>query len=359
MRIVIMHGSIVLHDAIGNDIEEMYFFFSDKGIDTCCYAINAYNTNLSYISEDVLKEYIDDSENVLIYHHSIYWEFGEEILDLCKCRIIFAYHNITPGSFFYGYSKAAQENCEKGREQTRRFVNKYKKAYWLADSEYNALDLQGADYCIRPVFHHADNWVSIEPDGRILEGLVCSGKLDLLFVGRISPNKGIKKLIKMVDWYARNFDSCIRIHIIGKFNAEMNKFNSEVKDLIESYGLENLIEFVGEIDDSKLKAYYLGCDIFTCASEHEGFCVPIIEAQCMGLPIIAVDTSAVAETIGENQIVVPKSCRELAAACEVLKDSVDYRKYIREQGYKNYKNRFSKRVLLNEFDRIMSIIGVY
>ena len=102
------------------------------------------------------------------------------------------------------------------------------------------------------------------------------------------------------------------------------------------------MEFIGEINDATLLAYYLGSDMLVCASEHEGFCVPIVEAQYMGLPILALGECAVPETIGREQLVLEKRPEVFAAAIHVLQHHSDYREYVIEKGIQNVQQRFSQ-----------------
>ena len=71
----------------------------------------------------------------------------------------------------------------------------------------------------------------------------------------------------------------------------------------------------GSVSDEALAAYYATSDVFVCASEHEGFCVPIVEAMGFGLPVVAFDAGAVPETAGTGALVVEdKSPLALATA---------------------------------------------
>ena len=56
--------------------------------------------------------------------------------------------------------------------------------------------------------------------------------------------------------------------------------------------------FTGSVSQEALAAYYQNADLFMIMSEHEGFCVPILEAFYSGVPVIAFDSSAIRETMG-------------------------------------------------------------
>ena len=110
MNVAIIHQTVTKHDAIGNDIEAMFHFFNRMG--TCLvYAEHQFNDCISYISKTELLKWIQEKDNLLIYHHSVFWEDGERILDACCCKIIIRYHNITPPAFFQPYNQHHFNQC--------------------------------------------------------------------------------------------------------------------------------------------------------------------------------------------------------------------------------------------------------
>ena len=201
MKVVIMHRTIAVHDAIGADISRMMDCLSQ---DHACYAYceNLLNKNLCALSDDPVQEIIQDKSNLIIYHHSGYWKEGLDLLKRAKCKIIIRYHNITPPHFFKQYSDDHMQFCQEGLKQTDTLVSDFKNALWLSDSKYNISDFEkGIRYKVLPPLNYIDKWKDCTPDNRILKELIDSGKINLLFVGRIVPNKSIDFL----------FDSSIRL----------------------------------------------------------------------------------------------------------------------------------------------------
>lgn len=352
MKVLIMHQTVARHDAIGNDIEMMYSILS-KNYLCLVYAENQLNDNVKYINREELSSMLGDKELVVIYHHSVFWKVGEEILDHFYGKLIIRYHNITPPEFFEQYNEMHYQQCLKGREQTVRFVEKYPQAFWLADSEYNAKDLIGVPkkrIGICQPFHKIENWNKVHPDEEILKDLLESKEINLLFVGRVAPNKGHLFLLEILRVYLLNYDNNIKMRIIGKFDSNLEVYNQILKENIERYGLSKNIEFVGEINDATLASYYLGSDFFVCASEHEGFCVPILEAQSMGLPVIALDCAAVPDTGGEGQILLRKDARLFAAAIRVLSQQAESYQYMQNLGMDNFKNNHLHQHIAMKFE---------
>ena len=354
-KVLIMHQTITKHDAIGNDIECMYQLLN-KNSDCKCFAENKFNGNLQYATEQEAHDIIADKEGIVLYHHSVNWPLGEKLIQNCKATLIFRYHNITPPEFFAPYNVDYRNSCDQGRKQTERLIEAFPHALWMADSPFNVLDLGKADQSkidICAPFHKIESWSNTLPDEGVLQKLIFDKRHKVLFVGRVAPNKGHSMLFDIMDAYCRNFDSNIKLYVIGKFDEGLAPYNQLIKDKIRRYQLEDKVEFVGEINDAILMAYYLGCDVFLCTSDHEGFCVPIIEAQKFQLPIIAKDSCAVPDTIGKNQILLNEDVNEYAAAIRLLTTKKDMRDYLRENGSINFEQRFSYKTIETTFKKIM------
>lgn len=360
MKVIIMHQTVTNHDAIGNDIAAMYAVLQEK-YECIVFAENRLNSGLSYIDEDNVKDLLGDQNNLVFYHHSVFWEKGEALLKNTRAKIIFRYHNITPPHFFEPYNEFHTAQCSKGREQTNRLVEQFPEALWLCDSEYNSNDIAGVEkerIQICPPFHKIENWASGLPDERIMKELLYSRAINLLFVGRVAPNKGHLFLLDVLQAFRTNYSEEICLWIIGKFDDGLPGYNQLIEEKIAQYGLRNNIRFVGEITDATMSAYYLGCDAYVCASEHEGFCVPIVESQYFKLPILAMRSSAVPETMGANQVVLGNDPKEYAAAIHLLAERQGYRKLLRDAGRKNYDQRFSATMIERAFLRAMKFWNI-
>lgn len=351
MNILMMHQTVAMHDAIGNDIEAIYKLLNTR-YHCRVYADNQFNKNIKYIDKDEFLEMIQLPDTIILYHHSVYWAEGYELLKKAKCKIIFRYHNITPPEFFANYNAFHEYQCAEGRKQTDIFVKEFKDAFWISDSEFNALDLQEVPkdkLAICAPFHKMDEWGKKVPDETILHTLIENDAINLLFVGRVVPNKGHQMLLDILRVFMINYSEKIKLRVIGKFDDGLAEYNRIIKNTIQEYGLEESIEFIGEINDSTLMAYYLGSDMLVCTSEHEGFCVPIIEAQYFGLPIIALRECAVPETIGQNQIVLDKYVEQFAAGIHVLANNQEYKQFLINNGLNNFESRFSIPILEDKF----------
>lgn len=361
MKFVIMHESVTNHDAIGNDIAGMYQVLNERHM--CrVYAIVQKNERLTYISEQELDHWMESPDTVIIYHHSVFWEHGYQKIKGFKGEIIFRYHNITPEHYFQPYNQHYFEKCKQGREQTSLLIRDFPTAYWLSDSGYNSLELDVGDRTnkeICPPFHKIAEWSEITPNERILRELIDNHELNILFVGRIVPNKGYLHLLEVIRIYVSCYEDRVHLRVIGKFDNDLSKFNELIRKQIHTYHMKSMVEFIGETDDSTLLSYYLGSDAMLCCSEHEGFFVPGIEAQSLGLPVVAFNEGAVPETLGDNQLLFERNVYQCAAALRFIHENDEVKNFFIRAGIQNYQRRFSKEIIRKQFvSAVERMIGV-
>ncbi|WP_160044147.1 glycosyltransferase [Paenibacillus sp. USDA918EY] len=355
INIILLHQTVADGDAIGNDISEMFRILKQQGYQVSVYCEHQHsNGEMCFITYNELLDKIKNPHNLIIYHHSIYWEKGEEIIKKSLCNVVVRYHNITPNYFFEEYSKRYYDTTTKGREQTRRLAS-YKRFRWLSDSLYNnneilELGVDKTQTCVIPPFHKIELVSQIEPDYITLDLLLNSDDINILFVSRVAPNKGHLNICYVANSYKKIFGDNFKVWVVGGFDDELRKYNESIFSLIHQFNLENNITFTKKISPEELKSYFLGCDIFLCLSEHEGFGVPLIESQYFNLPVVAISSSAVDETLGENQLVFDNFNDELiASAINLISNNKQTRDYLISKGKDNYNNRFSPKLLEEKF----------
>jgi len=351
MKAVLLHQTIAKHDAVGNDITHMYEILGRKH-EVSVYCEHLLNRGLRQISREELIDIGRDEKNLLVYHHSNYWEQGEQILNSARAKVIIKYHNITPPFFFEPYFEAYRLLCKKGREQTERVFREYPEFFWMGASCYNLADagIYGhPNTAIVPPFNNVEQWRATVPNEAVLKFLLESTTLNMLFVGRVAPNKGHKTLIEIVREYGSRYGHNIALHIIGKKDEALLTYNKEVDEVVSEYGLAPHIRWVFEIDDPTLLAYYLGCDLYLTCSDHEGFCIPIIEAQSLRLPVVAKGSTAVPETIGEDQPLFEDRLSEYVDEIRKIEKDRSYKDHLIEKGLENYQRRFTNRRIEDKF----------
>ena len=351
MKFIIMHETAESHDAIGNDILGMYTFLREKH-DCRVFASRARRQDLEYMEQEEMEKAILDPSLILIYHHSINWDYGWKVLNRAKCRIVIRYHNITPPEYFEPYSKNMTAQCRRGWEMTRNMERALPQAFWLCASRFNAgtLNVPEDRIGICPPFHRIGRWKEVIPDESVLREMADSAGINLIFVGRFVPNKGHLSAMKAVQLYCRNYDQKITLRLLGKFGPEMRTYRSYLQRFIRENHLSQNVQLIEEVSEAKLLSYYLGSDLLFCCSDHEGFCVPVAEAQYLCLPVIATAASAVPETLGENQLCLENNPRLLAAAIHTVAESPEYAEFLSRKGSENYQRRFSEEAIRKVFE---------
>lgn len=245
-----------------------------------------------------------------IYHHSIGTEITPHLLEFHgpKCLI---YHNITPAEFFLPYRPEFATILAQGREDLHRLAGEFPIS--CGDSAFNASELAEAGFPqpgVLPLAINPAKW-AILPDPQLM-GTLQDGRTNLLFVGRFAPNKKQDELIIVFSHYLA-LDPTARLILVGK-PEEGDPYVAHIRDLISSLGLEESVIITGSIPDAQLAAYYRTAHLFWSMSEHEGFCVPLIEAMWFDVPVLAFKSSAVPETLGDAALLFSAKADLMALA---------------------------------------------
>jgi glycosyltransferase involved in cell wall biosynthesis len=304
-RIAILSPSLSTGDAVTNDVLGMYDTLAEQDNVVRVFAETHNLTSYRVSSSSKLDRFLTAPDDVLIYHHARGWPPGLDILQHLRCRKVIKYHNVTPARFFSGFSSSDQVLCETGREEVSAVVNAGCDLY-LADSAFNMNELidlgaEPAKCFVVPPFHHADRLAKTVADDSILNKFK-DGKANLLTVGRVVPNKGHLGLLEAFAAFYFNYNRNARLIIVGKGGEGLSPYAKLLYQAVQALGLGGAVVFTGEATDAELTAYYELADAFVTTSEHEGFCVPLIEAMAMQLPISAYASTAIPETIEDAGI---------------------------------------------------------
>jgi glycosyltransferase involved in cell wall biosynthesis len=295
---------------------------------------------------------------LLIYHFSIGWKPGLELLGKLNCRRAIKYHNVTPPEFFARISRWHEEQCRAGREELEDIVRAECDLY-LADSEYNREDLllEGVaeDKCfVVPPFHHVERLQMIEPDLQVLDEFR-DGVTNVLMVGRVAPNKGHAALIEAFATYHYDYNRNSRLLIVGKEAAPFKAYSERLRELLTYTLSDDDVFFMGEVSDSALKAYYLLSNVFVMPSEHEGFCVPLVEAMSMKLPVVAYASTAISAMVdGAGVLLKERRPYLMAEAINrlVREESLAYG--FGMMGWQRYERDFTNEKLEAELFRVLA-----
>lgn len=233
------------------------------------------------------------SDDVVLLHLSV----GSMVNDLfaaLPCRKAIMYHNITPPHFFHGVQEEIARHLVWGREQARALAGKAGVA--MAVSKYNADELAAmghADVRVLPLLLRPDSWRAA-PDGRMLRFLD-DGRVNVLFVGRCAPNKRIEDVLAAFHYFQKFVEPNSRLVHAGSYSG-LERYHGVLLAQAHALQLANVV-FTGAITQAELNACYAGSHVFLCMSEHEGFCIPLLEAMDHGLPVLAHAAAAIPETM--------------------------------------------------------------
>lgn len=219
---------------------------------------------------------------------------------------ILDYHNISPAELVERWLPHLGEEVRLGRKQLADLAPLVE--YAVADSEFNRQELDEAGFArsaVAPLMVDTTNLYS-PPDKRVFDQLAAqkaAGGHDWLFVGQLLPHKAHHDVIKAFACARRVFDPKARLHLVGR--ASCPSYAEALRRFAAKLGLAEVVEFAGSVSSSELSAYYRGCDVLVCCSDHEGFCAPLLEAMHYRLPIVAYGVAAVPETLLDAGIVLP------------------------------------------------------
>lgn len=254
---------------------------------------------------------VSSPQTVCLFHFSIGSAAGRLIYH-APDRLVSIYHNITPARFFLGFHPHLVGLCHHGRRELAAFRPRTELA--LGDSEYNRRELEAAG------FHRTGVLPIVLDLGRyrrtpspVMRALVADGRTNLLFVGRIIPNKRIEDLIAVFAHYRRRQPES-RLLLVGDYRGH-ERYYTRLRERVLSLGLSlaDDVVFTGHVEHDDLLACYAAANVFLCLSEHEGFCVPLLEAMAFSLPVVAYDAGAVRETLrGAGVLLTRKDPEEVA-----------------------------------------------
>ena len=353
-RIAIVSLAISRGDAVGNDALEMQRILTARGHAVELFSSSCSKTSTSTKDVADLPSYLaDDPRGILIYHHAIGWGGGVELLRRVTCRRVVKYHNVTPGRFFAGFPGHSQRLCQHGREQLRELAQADCDLY-LSDSPYNQGELieagAPAERCtVVPPFHHIDRLHGLTADPEILRQLN-DGLTNLLFVGRRAPNKGHRYLLDAFAVYHEHYERNSRLLLVGRQDRSLASYTNLLREQASRLGVLDSILFIDGVSDAELKAYYQRASAFVLASEHEGFCVPVVEAMALQVPIVAYGTTAVPHTVGDAGLVWEEPDPFLLAqSIDAVVRDVDVRRQLTERGWRRYQALFANQRLERDF----------
>lgn len=346
-RIFLLVPTFQPRDAVGNDILGMYRILRDAGYPTTIFAEHIHFEFASITSKPHLAadEFWHDPNAILIYHHAIEWNLGEEILRRSKNKIVIKYHNVTPPDFYKNYVEFYYWYCRKGMEATRRLAQLRVDFVWGA-SQYNNEDFirlgVPRERCRVSAPIHSIEDLGCPPLDAVITGAYRDTIPNILFVGAFRPNKGHFKALETFAAYRRLTARPARLFFVGSFDPLLDGYVKEIGEYARALEVEDSVFMAQSVTPSQLRTYYTLASIFLCVSEHEGFCVPLVEAMYFRVPIVAWASTAVGETCnGCGAVYEEFDAEVLAQAMEECVENSSFARGLANRGRQRYETCFS------------------
>ena len=302
-------------DAIGHEVLGIQRVLRARGYESEIFVETA-DHRLEPLTRDY-RELIDFShpDNLLLHHFSLGSKASRTAFAMPD-RMALIYHNITPPEYFIDVHRMLARQCFRGRRELGAYVERCDLA--LGDSEFNRQDLEQLGFprtAVLPVvpdFSHLDR----EPNWMLADQFDDEWT-NIVFVGRVIANKKIEDLIRFFHAYHSTFNPRSRLLIVGAYSG-YERYLASLHQLTAALGADH-VHFLGHVSDEELVAYYDIADLFLCASEHEGFCVPLVEAFYKEVPVLAYAATAVPGTMdGAGVLYEHKDPQYVAALMDAI-----------------------------------------
>lgn len=325
MRVDQVIPTLASRDAVGMHTAALSAALREAGIDSDIY-YGQCSADVASLGKPLVELGRGPRRRWLLYQSSI----GSPVFDVLAARSepkLVNYHNITPASLLGPWEPQVGYEVSLGRTQLERLAPESRLA--VADSAFNESELVAAGYSNTAVVPLLIEMTATgaDPDPATADRLAADkdgGGPDFLFVGKVSPHKAPHDLVKMLAVYRRLYDPRARLRLVGSPLGE--RYGPALAAFVADLGLTDAVTVTGSVSASELEAYYRAADVFVCASDHEGFCVPVVEAMGHGVPVVAYGTAALPETVGDAGLVLPdKSPLRFAAAVARVVDDEDLR----------------------------------
>jgi len=271
------------------------------------------------------------SDNLLIYQASIGEPEVTEFLLRRDERIALVYHNITPPEYFATLDPSFAQLLAGGRREIALLRDRVITA--LAVSRYNATELESLGYTnvrVSPLALDLETLVLENPDPETESALATIEGPKVLFVGQLMPHKRPDLLIQAFHVLTRYLRPGAHLFLVGA--GRLEPYRRALQAVSVELGLD--IHIPGWVTRTQLASYYRAADCFVTLSEHEGVCVPLLEAMAFEVPVLARSCAAIPETAGDAAVLLPRESGPvlIAEALEALLSDVALRNVLVERG---------------------------
>ncbi len=305
-QLLIVAPDIFPGDAVGNYCLGLVRSAKRLGLEALAYA--------QRYSGDVLpiEKLFDDigSKDTLLVSYSIYDPLLERLLDLPGRKICY-FHGVTPSELLRKFEPITADLCAMSVDQfplLKEFDLLMANSRYTADTltEYVCSDdikIVPPISVDMPIFQ-CDSFPRKSPDH----------VLTILVVGRVAPHKNVEDAIEIL-FLVRQQGLDARLWIVG--SVQNNGYSVFLKQRAFELGVGGHVDFLGVLDDADLLDHFQQASLLLSVSGHEGFCIPVLEAMYLGLPVFVCSGTAASE-VGAGAAVefslLDEACSEI---CEM------------------------------------------
>lgn len=296
-------------DAISGEVIAIKRILEESGYESNIYSINTH-PKYKGLTKDY-KEIEDREDTKVILHYSLGSDLNRVYKGLKNSKKSLVYHNITPYKFFEGVNPRIVNDIQSGISELPLLCKETDLI--IADSKFNAQDLKdlGFNSLVLSLPFDDKKW-DVEENVGIKNILRKENAINILHTGRLAPNKCIEDIIKSFYFLHHKIEKNSKLYLIGT-DTDTEIYSFMLKDLVKTLNLKDHVYFCGTVADSELKAFYKNSSVYVCMSEHEGFCVPILEAMSFSLPVVSYDACALKDTVGNGGILIHEKKHEYVA----------------------------------------------
>jgi glycosyltransferase involved in cell wall biosynthesis len=241
--------------------------------------------------------------DILVFHASIGEPAVFSFLERQPERVVLLYHNISPPEAFRSFDPAFAGLLEAGRDELAALRDRAVLA--LAVSEYNADELRALGYrnvAVSPLVLDMHHLAELDDDAGLAAAIDAEDGPVLLFVGQLLPHKRPDLLLKAFHVLTTYLVPDARLVLVGA--SRLAPYGRALRRFATELNLSG-VRFAGSVTEAGLATLFRRADALVTASEHEGFCVPLIEAMSFGVPIVARANAAIPETLGGAGLLLP------------------------------------------------------
>jgi glycosyltransferase involved in cell wall biosynthesis len=250
---------------------------------------------------------VNGRDTACLYHFSPGSPAGRVALE-AKGPLAVVYHNVTPARFFAGWSDESARLAARADGELRELAPR--ASLGLAKSTFSRRDLEAAGFracSVLPYVHDPQRRVAPSP---VFGRLYGDGRAHVLAVGRLAPNKRLEDVLHAFALLQRGPVPRSRLLLVG--DDGLRAYADALRGLVRALRLRDVV-FCGRVDEDDLGSAYGLADVLVSLSEHEGYGVPLVEAMLAGVPVVAYDAGAVAETMGGAGVLLREKRPELVA----------------------------------------------